>query len=54
MLVKGLVCRGYARPMLERTNENSELVRWMDERDIISSVGKPFWSNDILVNLYQS
>lgn len=45
---------GYARPMLKRTNENSELVRWLDERDIISSVGKSFWSNDIKVNLYQS
>ncbi|TDK50356.1 ATP-binding protein [Antarcticimicrobium luteum] len=45
---------GYARPTLKRTNENSELVRWLDERDIISSVGKPFWSNDIKVNLYQS
>ena len=45
---------GYARPTLKRTNENSELVRWLDERDIISSVGKPFWSNDILVNLYRS
>ncbi|SFE94698.1 hypothetical protein [Roseivivax sediminis] len=45
---------GYARPTLERTNENSELVRWLDDRDIISSVGKPFWSNDIAVNLYRS
>ena len=45
---------GYARPTLKRTNENSELVRWLDERDIISSVGKPFWSNDIMVNLYRS
>lgn len=45
---------GYARPLLKRTNENSELVRWLDERDIISSVGKPFWSNDIMVNLYRS
>lgn len=45
---------GYARPTLKRTNENSELVRWLDERDIISSVGKPFWSDDILVNLYRS
>ncbi|MBB4305102.1 hypothetical protein GGD81_004170 [Rhodobium orientis] len=45
---------GYARPTLKRTNENSELVSWLDERDIISSVGKPFWSNDIMVNLYRS
>lgn len=45
---------GYARPTLKRTNENSELVRWLDERDIISSVGKPFWSNDIMVNLYRA
>ncbi|MEM7677181.1 MAG: ATP-binding protein, partial [Myxococcota bacterium] len=45
---------GYARPTLKRTDENSELVRWLDDRDIISSVGTPFWSNDILVNLYRS
>lgn len=45
---------GHARPTLKTTNENSELVRWLDERDIISSVGKPFWSNDILINLYRS
>ena len=45
---------GYARPTLKRTNENSELVRWLDERNIISSVGTPFWSNDIMVNLYRS
>lgn len=45
---------GYARPTLKRTNENSELVRWLDERNIISSAGTPFWSNDIMVNLYRS
>ncbi|WP_439637587.1 YobI family P-loop NTPase [Oceanicaulis sp.] len=45
---------GYARPTLERTSENSELVRWLDERDIISSIGKPFWSDDIMINLYRS
>lgn len=45
---------GYARPALRRTNENSELVKWLDERDIISSVGKSLWSNDIIVNLYRS
>lgn len=49
-----IIQTGYARPMLKRTNENSELVRWLDKRDIISSVGKPFWSNDIMVNLYRS
>lgn len=45
---------GYARPRLKRTNENGELVRWLDQRDIISSVGTSPWSNDILVNLYRS
>lgn len=45
---------GYARPILKRTNENSELVSWLNRRDIISSIGKPFWSNDIMVNLYRS
>ncbi|WP_322889939.1 MULTISPECIES: ATP-binding protein [unclassified Yoonia] len=45
---------GYARPVLKRTYENSELVSWLEARDIISSVGTPFWSNDIMVNLYRS
>lgn len=45
---------GYTSPTLKRTNENSELVRWLNEREIISSVGTPFWSNDIKVNLYRS
>lgn len=45
---------GYERPTLSRTNENSELVTWLDERDIISSVGKSIWSDDIRVNLYRS
>lgn len=35
---------GYERPALRRMNENSELVRWLDERDIISSIGKSIWS----------
>ncbi|MEM6961291.1 MAG: ATP-binding protein [Myxococcota bacterium] len=45
---------GTARPTLKRTTHNSELVRWLDERDIISSTGKPLWSDDIKINLYQS
>lgn len=45
---------GYERPALRRTNENSELVMWLDERDIISSIGKSIWSDDIKVNLYRS
>nr|WP_149766383.1 hypothetical protein [Paracoccus thiocyanatus] len=45
---------GYERPALSRTNENSELVRWLDERDMISSIGKSIWSDDIRVNLYRS
>ncbi|WBU58576.1 ATP-binding protein [Paracoccus sediminicola] len=45
---------GYSRPALRRTNENSELVRWLDERDIISSVGSSLWSTDIIVHLYRS
>lgn len=45
---------GYARPLLKRTNENSELARWLDERGIISSVGKPLWSNDIMIYLFRS
>lgn len=45
---------GYERPALSRTNENSELVRWLDERDIISSIGKSIWSDDIKINLYRS
>lgn len=45
---------GYGRPTLERTNENSELARWLKARDIISSVGTSSWSNDIIVYLYRS
>ncbi|MEO8242748.1 MAG: hypothetical protein ABI832_10570 [bacterium] len=45
---------GYARPVLKRTNENSELAKWLDERGIISSLGKPLWSNDIMINLFRS
>jgi hypothetical protein len=45
---------GYARPALRRTNENNDLARWLDERDIISSVGKSLWSDDIMLNLYRS
>lgn len=45
---------GYERPALRRMDENSELVRWLDERDIISSIGKSIWSDDIRVNLYRS
>ncbi|WP_376870202.1 hypothetical protein [Albirhodobacter sp. R86504] len=45
---------GYTSPTLKRTNENTELASWLNERDIISSVGTPYWSNDIKVNLYRS
>ncbi|TQS72772.1 ATP-binding protein [Rhodobacteraceae bacterium] len=45
---------GYARPALRRTNENSELVRWLDERGIISSIGASLWSTDIIVHLYRA
>ena len=45
---------GYARPMLERTKENSDLVQWLEERDIISSVGRAILSGDIIVYLYRS
>lgn len=44
---------GYVRPRLKRTKENSDLVRWLDERDIISSVGKFSWTDDIVVHLYR-
>ncbi|MFP8965659.1 ATP-binding protein [Pokkaliibacter sp. CJK22405] len=45
---------GYMRPTLKRTNENSELVRWLNERNIISSARDSTFSNDITVNLYRS
>lgn len=45
---------GSARPRLTRTNENRELVRWLDGRDIISSVGEARWSDNIVVYLYKS
>ena len=45
---------GYSQPRLKSKNENIELVRWLDERDIISSVRKAPWSDDIVVHLYRS
>lgn len=45
---------GYARPMLKRTHENSDLVQWLEKRDIISSVGRAIFSDDIIVYLYRS
>lgn len=45
---------GSARPRLTRNNENRELVSWLDRRDIISSVGRASWSDDIVVYLYKS
>lgn len=45
---------GYARPMLKSTDENGDLVHWLEKRGIISSVGKTMFSDDIIVYLYRS
>lgn len=43
---------GYARPRLANNAENRTLVSWLDNRDVISSYGEAFWSDDIVVYLY--
>lgn len=45
---------GYMTPRLKNNSENSELVRWLDSRNIISSWSESsLFSNDIRVNLYR-
>lgn len=43
---------GFRRPQLRNTAENRRLAEWLDNRDVISSFGQAFWSDDIVVYLY--
>lgn len=49
----GEITIGYGRPQLENSDENRALVGWLDRRNVISSVGKAWWSDDIVINLYR-
>ena len=44
---------GYHIPRIQNTPENRELVRWLDERDIISSWSDSFFLDEIRINLYR-
>lgn len=44
---------GYYTPRVEKTEENIELVKWLDSRDIISSWSEAFFSDEIRINLYR-
>lgn len=44
---------GFGRPQLDNSEENRTLVGWLDGRNIISSFGKAWWSDDIVINLYR-
>ncbi|MDO6423407.1 YobI family P-loop NTPase [Saccharophagus degradans] len=45
---------GFSKPRLKNSPENLELVRWLDDRNIISSWSVPnLINNDINVNLYR-
>lgn len=44
---------GYGRPQLENSDENRTLVEWLDRRNVISSFGKAWWSDDLVIHLYR-
>ena len=44
---------GYSTPRIMKTEENIELVKWLDFRDIISSWRETFFSDEIRINLYR-
>lgn len=44
---------GYNIPRIKKTRENIELVKWLESRDIISSWGEAFFSDEIRINLYR-
>lgn len=47
------ITTGYGRPQLKNTEENRALAEWLDSRNIISSFSKAWWSDDIVIHLYQ-
>tara|TARA_R110002051_G_scaffold97308_4_gene167468 strand:- start:315 stop:3848 length:3534 start_codon:yes stop_codon:yes gene_type:complete len=44
---------GYNIPRIRKADENIELVKWLDSRDIISSWGEAFFTDEIRINLYR-
>jgi len=44
---------GYYTPRIDKTDINIELVKWLDERNIISSWGDTFFGDEIRINLYR-
>ncbi|MNG25420.1 hypothetical protein D3C84_1102710 [compost metagenome] len=45
---------GYNIPVLKKTPENQDLVRWLDSRNIISSWSESrVFTDEIRVNLYR-
>lgn len=44
---------GYNTPRIKKTEENIELVKWLDSRDIISSWREALFSDEIRINLYR-
>ncbi|MFC2254177.1 hypothetical protein ACETRX_31440 [Labrys portucalensis] len=44
---------GYHTPRIDKTDINVELVRWLDERNIISSWGETLFGDAIRINLYR-
>lgn len=47
------ITTGHNRPQLDNSDENRTLVEWLDRRNVISSFGKAYWSDDIVVHLYR-
>jgi len=44
---------GYYTPRIEKTAVNTEFVKWLDSRNIISSWSETTYSNEIRINLYR-
>lgn len=44
---------GYHTPRIDKTDVNIELVKWLDERNIISSWGDTLFGDAIRINLYR-
>lgn len=44
---------GFGRPQLNNSDENRIFVEWLDRRNVISSFGKAWWGDDIVINLYR-
>lgn len=44
---------GYYSPRIDKTDINIELVKWLDERNIISSWSETYFGDEIRINLYR-